>query len=92
MRPGQLRAGWRLAGDGVICRAGRLPISTFGGLQARGNPGGATGVYQIVEVARQLAGMAEENQVDGVKWGMAQCLGSSGATAITHVLQGIESN
>jgi acetyl-CoA C-acetyltransferase len=85
-------AGWRLAANGAIARAGRLPISTFGGLKARGNPGGATGVYQIVEVARQLAGMAEDNQVDGVKWGMAQCLGSSGATAITHIMQGIESN
>lgn len=84
--------GWRLAANGAIGRTGRLPISTFGGLKARGNPGGATGVYQLVEVARQLAGTAEENQVSGAKWGLAQCLGSSGATAVTHILQGIESN
>ena len=84
--------GWRLAANGAIGRGGRLPISTFGGLKARGNPGGATGVYQLVEVARQLAGTAEENQVAGAKWGLAQCLGSSGATAVTHILQGIESN
>ncbi|MBU37712.1 MAG: hypothetical protein CL611_04740 [Anaerolineaceae bacterium] len=84
--------GWRLAGNGAIGLGGRLPISTFGGLKARGNPGGATGVYQLVEVARQLAGMAEENQVADAKWGLAQCLGSSGATAVTHILQGIESN
>ena len=30
-------------------RDGELPIATFGGLKARGNPGGATGVYQAVE-------------------------------------------
>ncbi len=84
--------GWQLARNGAIGRAGGLPISTFGGLKARGNPGGATGVYQLVEVARQLAGMAGENQVAGAKWGLAQCLGSSGGTAVTHILQGIESS
>lgn len=79
-------AGWKLARDGEIGRNGRIPISTFGGLKARGNPGGATGVYQIVEVARQLRGEAGDNQVPGATIGMAQCLGSAGATAVTHVL------
>ena len=78
--------GWKLARDGEIGRNGRIPISTFGGLKARGNPGGATGVYQIVEVARQLRGEAGDNQVSGATIGMAQCLGSAGATAVTHVL------
>ncbi|MCP4363593.1 MAG: thiolase domain-containing protein [Chloroflexi bacterium] len=82
--PGQ---GWQLAKDGEIGRNGRIPISTFGGLKARGNPGGATGVYQIVEVARQLRGQAEANQIEGAKIGMVQNLGSSGATAVTHVLR-----
>ena len=84
--------GWRLATNGAIGRDGRVPISTFGGLKARGNPGGATGIYQLVEVTRQLAGEAEDNQVVGAKWGLAQCLGSSGATAVTHILQGVEIN
>ena len=88
-RPGE---GWRLARNGGIGRRGQLPISTFGGLTARGNPGGATGVYQIVEVTRQLAGMAQDNQVAGAKWGLAQCLGSSGATAVTHILEGMNRN
>ena len=48
--------GWQLARDGEIGRGGRIPISTFGGLKARGNPPGATGLYQIVEVAQQLRG------------------------------------
>ena len=76
-----------MAKDGEIGRNGRLPISTFGGLKARGNPGGATGMYQIVEVARQLRGQAGNNQVEGAKIGMAQNLGGSGATAVTHILQ-----
>ncbi|MEZ4510713.1 MAG: thiolase domain-containing protein [Chloroflexota bacterium] len=78
--------GWKLARDGEIGKNGRIPISTFGGLKARGNPGGATGVYQIVEVARQLRGEAGDNQIAGATIGMAQCLGSAGATAVTHVL------
>jgi len=79
--------GWQLARDGEIGRDGRIPISTFGGLKARGNPVGATGVYQIVEVTRQLRGEAEGNQVEGAKVGMAQNLGGNGATAVTHILK-----
>lgn len=79
--------GWQLARDGEIGRNGRIPISTFGGLKARGNPGGATGVYQVAEVARQLRGQADDNQVANAKVGMAQNLGSAGATAVTHVLK-----
>jgi acetyl-CoA C-acetyltransferase len=79
--------GWQLARDGEIGRDGRIPISTFGGLKARGNPAGATGVYQIVEIAQQLRGEAGDNQVEGARIGMAQNLGGNGATAVTHVLK-----
>lgn len=79
--------GWRLAADGGISLKGRVPISTFGGLKARGNPGGATGLYQIVEAALQLRGQAGANQIENAKWGLAQCLGSAGASAVTHILQ-----
>ncbi len=78
--------GWKLAKEGALGRDGRIPISTFGGLKARGNPAGATGVYQLVEVAQQLRGEAGACQVDGATIGMAQNLGGMGATAVTHVL------
>ena len=84
-------SGWEMAQNGSISLDGILPISTFGGLKARGNPGGATGVYQIVEITHQLAGTAGKNQVSDAKWALAQCLGSSGATAVTHILQMIDS-
>jgi acetyl-CoA C-acetyltransferase len=80
-------AGWTLARDGQIGRDGQIPISTFGGLKARGNPVGATGVFQIVEVAQQLRGKAGDCQVAGAQVGMAQNLGGTGATAVTHILQ-----
>jgi acetyl-CoA C-acetyltransferase len=78
--------GWRLAQDGEITREGRIPVTTFGGSKARGDSGGATGVYQVAEVALQLQGRAGDNQVEGAQIGMAQCLGGTGGTAATHVL------
>jgi acetyl-CoA C-acetyltransferase len=82
--------GWRLAQNGSISLKGQTPISTFGGLKARGNPGGATGLYQIVEASLQLRGAAGPNQVAAPQWAMAQCLGSTGATAVTHILERVE--
>jgi len=79
-------AGVRLAQDGEIGLAGRIPISTMGGLKARGHPVGATGLYQVVEVVLQLTGQAGPNQVAGARVGMAQNIGGSGATVITHIL------
>lgn len=79
--------GWELARDGQIRRDGRIPISTFGGLKARGNPVGATGIYQIVELVQQLRGKAGDCQVPGARVGMAQNLGGTGATAVTHILE-----
>jgi acetyl-CoA C-acetyltransferase len=75
-----------LAMDGEIGIDGRLPISTMGGLKARGHPVGATGVYQVAEVVAQLTGVAGKNQVQSATIGMAQNIGGSGATVITHIL------
>ena len=76
-----------LARSGDITRDGRTPICTMGGLKARGHPVGATGVYQVVEVTQQLRGEAGENQIPGARLGMAQNIGGSGATVITHILE-----
>lgn len=79
--------GPRLALDGEITAKGRIPITTRGGLKARGHPVGATGVYQVVEVVQQLRCEAGATQVDGARIGMAQNIGGSGATIITHILK-----
>ena len=75
-----------LSRDGEITPQGRVPISTMGGLKARGHPVGATGVYQVAEVVQQLRGCAGKNQVPNARVGMAQSLGGIGATAVTHIL------
>jgi acetyl-CoA C-acetyltransferase len=79
--------GPRLALEGEIKPGGRVPIATRGGLKARGHPVGATGVYQIVEVVQQLRGVAGATQVPGARLGMAQNIGGSGATILTHLLR-----
>jgi acetyl-CoA C-acetyltransferase len=78
--------GWQLAQQGAIALDGSIPVSCFGGSKARGDTAGATGVYQIVEVAMQLQQRAGENQVTGARIGMAQCLGGAGTTAVSHIL------
>jgi acetyl-CoA C-acetyltransferase len=76
----------RLGQEGAISVGGRIPIATRGGLKARGHPVGATGVYQLVEVVQQLRGEAGATQVEGARIGMAQNIGGSGATVVTHIL------
>jgi acetyl-CoA C-acetyltransferase len=82
--------GLRLALEGEIGIEGRIPVTTMGGLKARGHPVGATGVYQVVEVVQQLRGLAGANQVPNARLGMAQNIGGSGATVITHILERME--
>lgn len=68
---------------------GRLPIATMGGLKGRGHPVGATGLYQIIELAQQLRGTAPAQiQVPDARCGMAQNIGGSGSTVITTILGG----
>ena len=79
--------GWKLAQDNQITLTGGLPISTFGGLKSRGNPVGATGVYQAVEATLQLRGAAEANQVQNAQVALIQSVGGIGSTAVSHILK-----
>jgi len=79
-----------LAEAGEIALAGKIPMATMGGLKARGHPVGATGVYQVVEVVQQLRDQAGPNQVPNARLGMAQNIGGSGATVITHILESFD--
>ena len=81
--------GWKIAQEGKLNRDGELPISTMGGLKARGNPGGATGVYQAVEATLQLREQAGANQVNNAKRAMLQCLAGPASSAVTHILEAL---
>ena len=87
-------AGFAKPGEGVhfgkqgeIALDGTLPISTMGGLKARGHPVGATGVYQLVETYLQLTGTAEANQVKDSRLALVQNIGGTGATVVSHILK-----
>jgi acetyl-CoA C-acetyltransferase len=79
--------GPQLGLDNEIAINGKIPVCTRGGLKARGHPVGATGMYQLVEVVQQLRGECGETQVENAKIGMAQNIGGSGASIITHILR-----
>ena len=79
--------GWKLAAEGDIFLDGKIPISTFGGLKARGHAIGASGVYQAVEAYLQLTGKAADNQIKkDVRVGLVQSIGGTASTIFTHVL------
>jgi acetyl-CoA C-acetyltransferase len=64
-----------------------LPVNTFGGLKARGHPVGASGVYQVAELALQLSNHAGDCQVHRAKVGLAQSVGGIGSTVAVHILK-----
>jgi benzoylsuccinyl-CoA thiolase BbsB subunit len=62
--------------SGKSCLGGTLPVNPSGGLLSKGHPLAATGVAQIVEVWRQLRGVAGNHQVQ------------KATAALTHVMGG----
>lgn len=77
----------RLAADGSVAPGGSIPISTSGGLKARGHPVGASGAYQIADAALQLRGRAGENQLARASRALTQSIGGHGSVAVTHILE-----
>lgn len=64
-----------------------ISINTFGGLKARGNPVGATGVYQIIEATKQLRENAEGNQVENANVGLTLGLSGLGSHVVVNLLK-----
>jgi acetyl-CoA C-acetyltransferase len=78
--------GVQLGIEGAINPKGRTPLATGGGYKSRGDVVGATGVYQIIELVRQLRGAAGTAQVANAKTALAQCVSGVGVSAATHIL------
>jgi len=77
----------RATENGMTTIGGKIPVNTSGGLKSKGHPVGATGVAQIVEIAKQLRGEAGKRQVKGAKTGLAQNMGGSGGSTVVHILE-----
>ena len=73
--------------DGWTALNGKISVNPSGGLKARGQPVGATGVAQAVEIVRQLRGQAGKRQVVGATRGLTHTLGGTGATAVVHLFE-----
>ncbi|MBX0297550.1 thiolase domain-containing protein [Haloarcula nitratireducens] len=76
------------ARDGETAHDGQLPTNLSGGLKAKGHPVGATGVGQLVELTKLLAGThPNANAVPGAEVGVTHNAGGTVATAAVHVLE-----
>jgi len=72
---------------GLTGLGGEIAVNTSGGLKARGDPIGATGLAQAVEIVTQLRGKAEKRQVKDANVGLAHNVGGTGATALVHLFR-----
>ncbi|TFG67330.1 MAG: thiolase domain-containing protein, partial [Methanomassiliicoccus sp.] len=79
--------GGKATEDGRTALDGEIAINTSGGLKARGDPIGATGLAQAVEVVTQLRGVAGKRQVKDASVGLTHNVGGTGATVIVHIFR-----
>ncbi|MFQ3294699.1 MAG: acetyl-CoA C-acetyltransferase [Natrialbaceae archaeon] len=76
-----------LVASGETALDGDLPVNPSGGLKAKGHPIGATGAGQVVEVVKQLRGVAGDRQVPDPERALTHNVGGSGGAAVVHVLE-----
>ncbi|HEX2737385.1 MAG TPA: thiolase family protein [Acidimicrobiia bacterium] len=62
---------------------GRLPVNPSGGLLSKGEPLGASGLGQVVELTRQLRGEAGPRQVEGARVALAHTVGRGANASVT---------
>ena len=76
--------------QGYFSIGGQGPVvNPSGGLKARGHPIGATGVYQVSEVALQLAGEFPGLRVDDAKSGLVVSVNALGSSSYIAYLRSV---
>lgn len=81
--PGQ---SWQALEDEVVDLHGKLPMNPSGGLIGAGHPVGGTGVRQVLDAYRQVAGTAGGYQVEGASKVATLNLGGSATTSVCFVI------
>lgn len=76
----------RFFADGCTEMTGRLPVNPSGGLLSKGEPLGASGLAQVIELYWQLRGEAGPRQVEDAKVALAHTVGR-GANASVVILK-----
>jgi acetyl-CoA acetyltransferase len=80
--------GWRAAEEGLTARTGPRPINTSGGLKSKGHPVGASGVGQVLEIWKQMRGVAGARQIPGgVDLALTHNVGGTGQTCAVHIFE-----
>ena len=80
----QLGESWKLIKDGRFGVGDKPSLNLSGGLKARGHPVGATGVYQVVEIAMQLRGDFPGVRAESPEIGLA--MNTGGVATLTSVI------
>lgn len=78
--PGEQRA---VLADGRFGPGSDVVVNPSGGLLSKGEPLGASGLGQVVEVVRHLRGEAGDRQVDGARLGLAHTIGRGANASVT---------
>jgi acetyl-CoA acetyltransferase len=78
--PGEQRA---ILDSGDAALGGRRPVNPSGGLLSKGEPLGASGLGQVVELVEQLRGDAGARQVEGARVGLAHTVGRGANASVT---------
>jgi acetyl-CoA C-acetyltransferase len=71
--------------EGKTAAEGPLPINPSGGLKSRGHPVGASGLAQVVEVAKRLRGQTQSKRE--FKRGLTQSTGGLGTNNFVTILE-----
>jgi acetyl-CoA acetyltransferase len=75
----------KILADGSAALGGARPVNVSGGLLSKGEPLGASGLGQLVELVLQLRGEAGTRQVDDARVGMAHTVGRGANASVTIV-------
>ena len=84
-QPALLRADAASGGPDRGAATNRAAINRSGGLLSKGEPLGASGLGQVVELVRQLRGQAGDRQVPGARVGLAHTIGRGANASVTIV-------
>ena len=76
-----------LLDEGATALGGRLPVNPSGGLLSKGEPLGASGLGQVVELVRQLRGDAGPRQVEGARVALAHTVGRGANAGVTILVR-----
>lgn len=81
--------GWKAVIEGETDIGGSIPVSTSGGLIAKGHPIGATGIAQAGELFLQLTGNAGKRQVNSAAMGFALNMSGFGNSASAIIYEAV---